>query len=63
MRINEGKKRMREVETVVTIREECDVCDGTGLLQQEGRTFDCHNCQGRGMVQVSRKKEIRHEFQ
>lgn len=58
-----AKKRMREIETVVTVREECEVCDGTGLVEQEGRRFDCYECQGRGMVQVSKRKEIKHEFQ
>lgn len=58
-----AKKRMREIETVVTVREECEVCDGTGLVERECRRFDCYECQGRGMVQVSKRKEIKHEFQ
>lgn len=59
----EAKKRMREIETVVTIREECEVCDGTGLVYEGQYTSDCYKCQGRGMVQVSKRKEIDHEFQ
>lgn len=57
----EAKKRLQETETVVTVREECEVCDGTGLLYQDERALDCFECQGHGMVQVSRKKEINRE--
>lgn len=66
MRINtetgqlEAKERMREIETVVIVREECEVCDGTGLIHDE-QTYDCYKCQGRGMVQVSKTKEIAYE--
>lgn len=66
MRINtetgqlEVKERVREIETVVIVREECEVCDGTGLIHDE-HTYDCYECQGRGMVQVSKTKEIAYE--
>lgn len=56
----EAKPRRREIETVVIIREECEVCDGTGLIHDE-QTYDCYKCQGRGMVQVSERKSISHE--
>ena len=53
-----AKDRKQEIETVVIIREECEVCNGTGLNQMEGRTIDCYECQGYGMIQVSKKKTI-----
>lgn len=56
----EPKERRREIETVVIVREECEVCDGTGLIHDE-HTYDCYKCQGRGMVQVSKTKEIAYE--
>lgn len=45
------------VERIVIIRETCERCEGTGLIH-EGYTYDCPVCQGRGMVQVSKTKEV-----
>lgn len=59
----EAKGRMREVETVVIVREECELCNGTGLLTEKEHTYDCGICQGHGMNQVSRKAVIDREFQ
>lgn len=65
MKVEDGKlvakKRLYETETVVTVRQECEVCDGTGLLRQDGRTLDCYQCGNRGMIQVSQKKEVSRE--
>lgn len=30
----------------------CACCEGTGLQEVEGRTFDCRCCEGRGMRKV-----------
>ena len=55
-----AKPRRREIETVVIVREECEICDGTGLIRDQ-YTDDCYECQGHGMVQVSKTKEVTHE--
>lgn len=55
-----SKPRRREIETVVIVREECEMCEGTGLIHDQ-HTYDCYECQGQGMVQVSKTKEVTHE--
>lgn len=55
-----AKPRRREIETVVIVREECEMCEGTGLIHDQ-YTYDCYECQARGMVQVSKTKEVTHE--
>ena len=55
-----AKPRRREIETVVIVREECEMCEGTGLIHDQ-YTYDCYECHGRGMVQVSKTKEVTHE--
>lgn len=51
----------KEIVTIVIIREECEVCEGTGLLKVKGRTIECHKCKGYGTNEVSKTKETRYE--
>ena len=32
----------------IRVYKQCEVCEGRGLIEQEGRTFDCRTCQGYG---------------
>ena len=52
-----AKKLPQEIETVVTVKEHCERCGGTGLIFDQ-YTYDCPICQGHGMVQISQTKTI-----
>ena len=45
----------------IRVYKPCEDCGGRGLVEQDGRTFDCRTCQGYGETLEFEKRGVRIE--